>query len=460
MALLWYAWARQQLAEVALLPTFSLRLDLPLDGQVVGDRGLGVGSLRARAGRSVPRSGRRVVNAREALGANSRAAGGVSVSRLRRVLVAAQVGVTLALVAGAVLLTRSLDQLTRAGISASPRPDWWRSTSIWPRRSPPRRWAALAAEALRRVTTLPGVAGAAMASRAPIDASMPRVEVRPASRPSPSVGDVTTAGVTADTTSPRWACRCVAGRGFTADESRLGADVAIVNERLAMTICTRRATSSGRSVVVGADRRRTTVIGVARDAKYARSAERGGLHLYQPVAPNFALTLLVRATGDPRRTLSSVQQVLDGVGPGVVGFFPRTMDDHLSSRPAAGAGGGRGGDGFRRGRLALSAVGLYGLVAWLVERRRREIAVQAGARSDRDGRAASGRGRSGASRCARNRPRAGCWRRALGYAVRSMLVGVGPFDVRGLAGSVPRWSWWSSASPPGGRAARRAGSTR
>ena len=51
MALLWYAWARQQLAEVALLPTFSLRLDLPLDGQVVGDRGLDFGSLRARVGR-------------------------------------------------------------------------------------------------------------------------------------------------------------------------------------------------------------------------------------------------------------------------------------------------------------------------------------------------------------------------------------------------------------------------
>ena len=55
------------------------------------------------------------VNAREALGASTRAAGGVAVSRLRRVLVSAQVGVTLALVAGAVLLTRSLDHADPCG---------------------------------------------------------------------------------------------------------------------------------------------------------------------------------------------------------------------------------------------------------------------------------------------------------------------------------------------------------
>ena len=56
---------------------------------------------------------------------------------------------------------------------------------------------ALAAEALRRVTALPGVAGAAMASRAP---STPRCRASRCAGESaePVVGDVTRAGVTAD----------------------------------------------------------------------------------------------------------------------------------------------------------------------------------------------------------------------------------------------------------------------
>ena len=430
MALLWYAWARQQLAEVALLPTFSLRLDLPLDGQVVGIVVLAAGAcgLGLAAGPAVWTAR---VNAREALGASTRAAGGVGVSRLRRVLVSAQVGVTLALVAGAVLLTRSLDQLTRADLGFIPAGLVALDFDLAPAVAA-EEMGALAAEALRRVTALPGVAGAAMASRAPIDASMPRVEVRRESA-EPVVGDVTRAGVTA-TYFATVGIPVVAGRGFTADESRIGADVAIVNQRLAMTMHP-EGDVVGRSVVVGADRRRTTVIGVARDAKYRAIAERGGLHLYQPVAPNFTLALLVRATGDPRRTLSSVQQVLDGVGPGVVGFFPRTMDDHLSSDllPARVAAVAATGSGTLA--VTLSAVGLYGLVAWLVERRRREIAVRLalGATATDVRHLVVG---EAARAVAPGIALGGLLAAGFGYAARSMLVGVGPFDVRGLLAGV------------------------
>ncbi len=99
-------------------------------------------------------------------------------------------------------------------------------------------------------------------------------------------------------------------------------------------------------------------------------------HVYRPAPAGFNLTLLVRTADDPRRTLVAVQDVLDRVGPGVVGFFPRTMDDHLASellpaRVTAAAATGLGLIG-----LVLSGVGLYGLVAWLVERRRREIGVR------------------------------------------------------------------------------------
>ena len=138
----------------------------------------------------------------------------------------------------------------------------------------------------------------------------------------------------------------------------------------------RGADAIGRALAVGAERRLVRVVGVARDAKYRSITDAAVSNVYRPAAAAFSLTLLVRTADDPRRTLVAVQDVLDRVGPGVVGFFPRTMDDHLAgellpARVTAAASAGLGLIG-----LVLSGVGLYGLVAWLVERRRREIGVR------------------------------------------------------------------------------------
>ena len=63
-------------------------------------------------------------------------------------------------------------------------------------------------------------------------------------------------------------------------------------------------------------------------------------------------------------------------GRALVGFFPRTLDDHIAIdvlpvRAAAAASSVLGALA-----LLLSAVGLYGLVSWFVELRRREIGIR------------------------------------------------------------------------------------
>jgi putative ABC transport system permease protein len=67
---------------------------------------------------------------------------------------------------------------------------------------------------------------------------------------------------------------------------------------------------------------------------------------------------------------------LDAVGPGVIGFFPRTLDDHLAvqllpTRAAAAAATALG-----TLALVLSAAALYALVSWFVLLRAREISVR------------------------------------------------------------------------------------
>ena len=71
-----------------------------------------------------------------------------------------------------------------------------------------------------------------------------------------------------------------------------------------------------------------------------------------------------------------MQSALDLVGPGVVGFFPRTLDDHLAIDMLPTRAAARAAAILGALALVLSAAGLYGIVMWFVEVRRREIGVR------------------------------------------------------------------------------------
>jgi hypothetical protein len=118
------------------------------------------------------------------------------------------------------------------------------------------------------------------------------------------------------------------------------------------------------------------VIGIARNAKYRTLSENGRPHLYRPTPPTLGLTLLARTADDPRLALRALQRTLDEIGPGLVGFFPRTLDDHLAiellpARAAMAAATLLGAIA-----LVLSGLGLFGLVSWFVAMRQREIGIR------------------------------------------------------------------------------------
>jgi hypothetical protein len=144
------------------------------------------------------------------------------------------------------------------------------------------------------------------------------------------------------------------------------------------------------------------------------------------------MTLLARTEGNPRAVLGALQSALDTVGPGLVGFFPRTMDDHLAIQLLPPRVAARAAAGLGLLALLLSGVGLYGLVSWLVELRRPEIGVRMslGASAGdvsrlivRSGMAAAVPGLVAGIAAAI----------ALGLLARSALFGVGPVDPLALA---------------------------
>ncbi len=368
-----YVWARRQLSDIAILPTLSIRLDLPLDGRVVTLMlacGLAVGVLLALG----PALWSTRLDLAQTLRDGSRGAGGgAGLSRARRLLVAAQVAISLTLLVAAALFTRSVSALTAMEVGFPSDGLIALDFDLEPA-AVMSDLPALARDALARTAALPGVVAAAMSNRAPIDSSTPTVAVIDPGSPLrsdrrrhllPGDGQVFRNGRRADrqrSSDHRSRGRSRSGRG---DRQR--------NTR-------RRLWPGGdaldRALTLQPAGRTVRIIGVARDSKYRSMSEPSRPHLYLPTAPAFSRALLVRTADDPRRTIRAVQQVLDTVGPGVIGFFPRTMEDHLAIDMLPARAAARAAVTLGALALALSTAGLYGIVMWFVEIKRREIGVR------------------------------------------------------------------------------------
>lgn len=318
---------------------------------------------------------------RSAMGGREGGAGGVEGTRLRSALVVGEMALALVLLAGAGLLVNSFVRLARVDPGFRPENVVRLEVALPSRYDSPERRIGFHRELVERVATLPGVRSAGAVDNVPMGGNSANrsvlIEGRPpaAGERPPQAGFISVLPGYFETVG----IPLLRGRAFDATDDADGPPVLVVNQTMARRFWPDGGAVGGRlRFSDDPDAPVWSVVGVVADIKQYgldRSVE-PEFFMPMPQSPRPRMNVVARADTDPVALLDLMRRTVWSMDPALPIGRAGTLREQIAESVIEPRFYAALLSAFAATALVLAFVGLYGVMRYAVELRRREFGIR------------------------------------------------------------------------------------